>query len=1163
MNKTIRKYASVFVGSIMAMGSILPTFAETTSGPLSADVLINNDTGKTGVKVKKGETFSMKFTMSPIKFFNKYKANYEVFKSSDMLKFNDNKLEPRVSISIPLQSDLFDTSAAEVKLEGRAINAAFTEDGLNIDQKYLIDLDKNLNNQYDTAYAGMRALIGTDDVTLEISGLKLTDEGQNKKSINVSVNGMIQMNANAHVENYTFPETAEEAEQQIAEQNDDEEIKYIDYIFADGDSADDAMNEAQKHANFNFQRIYGSDGEEAGLRLWYTDAENVEIAGNYNMEDGNRVDYVIRTKFLIVGNAMQMTGDGITEEIPSIEILPENDMTPDVQNVKFNFYDLVDGKVLEDHTVSIDVDRAEVRRTGKPVDVKDLMNSAIASLEEDGYQLSEGNKEVTGQVWVVDQEAWDEVPKIPAYICNQCGWYSTNGADASDMGIHIMEAHGGKSSYHTGYIDGEVIHHEEEGHYEEKVVGQGIPSAISGDIAIYTLNVEHRIDEETDKDKATFTRQINYVDESGKRLGGGKQEVTSDVVYVRNKDAVTGEVINERLMDTDIMFEGISDFSNVKIPGYTVKEGQEVLPVSAPLSDLLASGETELEPVNIVFVKNQKEDDPQPKPDDPQPKPEDKTVVREVKITYVDADENKPQDLSEYNETIKVNGVERDGEFMPDKSVPTNCESTLEKLKDLGYFMEGTAPSSVNGSTAEYKVTLKHSKIGASTKDRGTIDRKITLAFSDTGKKETVTQKLSTAAITSSITDKVTNDVIKSSKEYTVTGEAFKLPAREGYTPKIPSLPPLNISGTSEEILKPEQYAMTIPYTKNETKPDVKPVKEMNIKIMFKDTSSDPKDLSSKTITFTEKDGLSKDKMKAFVNDSLKALKNAGYEITDKSSLDALKYEGKETATVILGHAQSKTEETINIGKNDSNNKYARKIILRFDDKDPVTVNQYGDAVITRTTIKDMVTGKTITKNTIQKLSFDELKIADLPEAKGYKTDAVAAKAEYNGPFDSTLNISNVTAELKKDTTPAKSDEQKEEGKTDDKTNPEDQTKPDGTKPETKPADGSNSGQKDNQKGDSQKTDGKKDSSKSDSKKDNSQKTDQKAEQKTSGSSSSQNASPKEGANSGSKTGVGSPVVAIAVGAAALIGLGAIFFFTRRTKPEDEETSEDAGDKAE
>lgn len=1016
MNKTFRKYASVFIGGIMSMGSIIPTYAETQKISLSADALINNDTGEEGVKVKKGEAFSMQFNMSTKEFFDRFDANYELHDNAEMLKFNNNQLSPRLTIDIPLSSDLFDTSEAEVKINGKTANVAFSKDGLKIDEKPDIMLEDGINNQYESTLNTLKEAIG-DTITLEISGLKLTETGESKKSINVSVAGMLQMNANAHIEYYTYPKTREAMDAEIEETNaENEDIKFIDYIYADGASRNDALNEAPKHKNFNFQQLYNADGDETGIRLWYSDKENTEIAGNlFGSDPENRVTYVIRTEFLIAGNAMQERDGKPTDKIPSIEIIPEEGETEDIVTVTFNFFDMNTSTLLEDKSVSIDVDRNEVKRTGKPVSVKDLLNEAINKLKEEGYQLVEG---------------------------------------------------------------------------------ETYPASVNGETESYTIDVEHRIDEETTKEKQTFSRKINYVDEEGNRLGGGSQEVTSDVATTTKTDAVTGEVIDSDIIDTDLVFDEISNFDMVFIPGYKAKDDQVVPEVKVSLRDLIDAGKTEIDPVNIVFEKENEH-------------PDGEYAIRIVSIKYVDTD-NDSQDLSKYNETIFVDGFMRDGKFVPNESKPTKCQATVEELKEKGFIMENPAPSSVNGDTEEYTINLKHKTVAASSKSDGTIDRKITLAFSDTDKKETVIQKLNTSVVERTINDEVTGKVVSSSKEYFVSGDMFKAPERKGYTPVVAALPPLSIRGTTDEVLKPEQYAMTLGYMKND------PVTELNVKIEFKDTSSDPQDLSSKTITFTEKDGLSKDAMKKAVNEDLEKLVKEGYGISDKSGLDTLKYEGKESAVVSLVHNQEKSEKTINVKKEDKNSKYARKIILHFDDKDSVTIEQYGDAEIKKETIKDLVTGKTSEKETIMHLSFDELKVSDLPEAKGYKTDAVIARTDYNGPIESMDNVSSVTAELKKDDTPAKPDDKKDNS----------------------------------QKDDEKKSDDKKDS---DKKSDNSKNNDKK----------SQNVSPKEGATSGAKTGVGSPVVAIAVGAAALIGLGAILFFKRRTKPEDGKTSEDAENKTE
>lgn len=70
---------------------------------------------------------------------------------------------------------------------------------------------------------------------------------------------------------------------------------------------------------------------------------------------------------------------------------------------------------------------------------------------------------VTEQVWVVDQEAWDEEVWSDRCVCNKCGKYMYTQEDLD----HIHEC---KSSYHSESYLKEVIHHDEVGHYETKTV---------------------------------------------------------------------------------------------------------------------------------------------------------------------------------------------------------------------------------------------------------------------------------------------------------------------------------------------------------------------------------------------------------------------------------------------------------------------------------------------------------------------------------------------------------------------------------------------------------------------------------------------------------------------------------------------------------------------
>lgn len=71
-------------------------------------------------------------------------------------------------------------------------------------------------------------------------------------------------------------------------------------------------------------------------------------------------------------------------------------------------------------------------------------------------------------VYVVDQAAYDENIYKRKIICKQCG------AMFDDVGEvyvnHVKESNGACGSYRTEKVLVDVIHHEEEGHYEEKKI---------------------------------------------------------------------------------------------------------------------------------------------------------------------------------------------------------------------------------------------------------------------------------------------------------------------------------------------------------------------------------------------------------------------------------------------------------------------------------------------------------------------------------------------------------------------------------------------------------------------------------------------------------------------------------------------------------------------
>lgn len=308
------------------------------------------------------------------------------------------------------------------------------------------------------------------------------------------------------------------------------------------------------------------------------------------------------------------------------------------------------------------------------------------------------------------------------------------------------------------------------------VVGE-YPTELSGKAESVDVKVRHDIKEEKKTlDLVTITRNIIYECE-GKQIGSATQSVTASPVQTDKYDAVTKEVISSTTSDDDITLEEVECAA---IEGYTPT--QRTIPAETKkLSEWQSENPVT---VKVEYTKTVNE------------------TEKEVEIVFVDENEDAPQDLSSYNKTITVAGIETpDGTFIANEPVPTGIEDGVKELVDKGYKLSGTAPSTVDGSVERIEVKFTHNLKKSLASSEKSIGRTIILHMPER-EDEIIVQDGKLIQETTQLVDAVTGDIADESSKFTAHIDEYEAPEIGGFTPDIKVVPTFD---TTTEVDPPNE----------------------------------------------------------------------------------------------------------------------------------------------------------------------------------------------------------------------------------------------------------------------------------------------------------------------------------------------------------------------
>ena len=137
----------------------------------------------------------------------------------------------------------------------------------------------------------------------------------------------------------------------------------------------------------------------------------------------------------------------------------------------YKSYDIITSAISDtDNNINNETDN-DVPDNGTNNDMTDNNTNDNTSDDKEEATGKIWHEPVYEQVWVVDEEAWDEDVYEVHCICNTCG------LDLTIAGIRPSSHLGGDEedceSWHSENVKIKTIHHDEDGHYEQKLVKEG------------------------------------------------------------------------------------------------------------------------------------------------------------------------------------------------------------------------------------------------------------------------------------------------------------------------------------------------------------------------------------------------------------------------------------------------------------------------------------------------------------------------------------------------------------------------------------------------------------------------------------------------------------------------------------------------------------------